>query len=58
MAGRTPFWKPEFHAERRPFLLQRGEIIKALRERFADWRSHFSMGSISTRSALSSLLNC
>ena len=36
MAGRTPFWKPEVHAERRPFLLQRGEIIKALRERFSD----------------------
>ena len=36
MAPRTPFWNLNFHAERRPFLLQRGEIIKALREHFAE----------------------
>jgi elongation factor P--(R)-beta-lysine ligase len=36
MAGPTAFWSPAFHAERRPFLIARGEIIKALREHFAE----------------------
>ncbi|HEY7298914.1 MAG TPA: EF-P lysine aminoacylase EpmA [Xanthobacteraceae bacterium] len=36
MPPRIPFWNANFHAERRPFLLQRGEIIKALREHFAE----------------------
>jgi elongation factor P--(R)-beta-lysine ligase len=35
MAVRTPFWKPEQYAERRPFLTLRGEIVRALRDLFA-----------------------
>jgi lysyl-tRNA synthetase class 2 len=35
MAGRTPFWTPQSHAERRPFLTARGEIVRALRDLFA-----------------------
>ena len=36
MAERTPFWSPEAHAERRPFLLARAAIIRDLREYFAE----------------------
>jgi len=36
MAARTPLWTPRIHAERRPMLLLRGEIVRALREHFAD----------------------
>src|SRR5688572_16476961 len=35
MAARPRFWAPETHAERRPFLLARGEIMRALRDLFA-----------------------
>jgi lysyl-tRNA synthetase class 2 len=35
MAGRSRFWAPNVHAERRPFLVQRGEIVRALRDHFA-----------------------
>jgi lysyl-tRNA synthetase class 2 len=35
MAARTPFWTPEVHADRRPFLVARGEIVRALRDLFA-----------------------
>jgi lysyl-tRNA synthetase class 2 len=35
MAGRTPFWTPTVHADRRPFLVLRGEIMRALRDLFA-----------------------
>jgi len=37
MAERTRFWTPRLHAERRPFLLQRAEIIRALRDHFAEF---------------------
>ncbi len=33
-AGSSPFWDPQVHADRRPFLLGRGRIIAALREWF------------------------
>src|SRR2546425_5245691 len=36
MAGRSSFWAPQVHAERRPFLVQRGEIVRALRVHFAE----------------------
>jgi lysyl-tRNA synthetase class 2 len=36
MAARTPLWTPGIHAERRPMLLARGEIVQALRGYFAD----------------------
>jgi lysyl-tRNA synthetase class 2 len=36
MASRPRFWVPETHAERRPFLLARGEITRAVRQLFAD----------------------
>jgi lysyl-tRNA synthetase class 2 len=36
MADRTPFWSPEAHAARRPFLLARAAIIRDLREYFAE----------------------
>ena len=36
MPGRPPFWTPKLHAERRPFLLERVAIIRALRDLFAD----------------------
>jgi lysyl-tRNA synthetase class 2 len=35
MSDRTPFWDKEAHAERRPFLIKRGEIVRALRDLFA-----------------------
>jgi lysyl-tRNA synthetase class 2 len=37
MAGRTPFWTPKIHADRRPFLLGRAQIVRALRELFEDY---------------------
>jgi len=36
MPPRTPFWTPSLHAERRPFLLERAAITRALRDHFAD----------------------
>ena len=33
-AGSSPFWDPQVHADRRPFLLGRGRIMAALREWF------------------------
>jgi lysyl-tRNA synthetase class 2 len=36
MADRPPFWKPQVHAERRPFLVERSAIVKALRGYFAE----------------------
>src|SRR5258708_26153345 len=36
MAPRTPFWTPRLHAERRPFLMERTAIVRALRDHFAD----------------------
>lgn len=36
MAGRSSFWAPNLHAERRPFLVGRGEIVRALRAHFAE----------------------
>jgi lysyl-tRNA synthetase class 2 len=35
MANRPRFWASETHAERRPFLLARGEITRAVRDLFA-----------------------
>ena len=35
MANRPRFWAPETHAERRPFLIARGEIARAVRDLFA-----------------------
>ena len=35
MANRPRFWAPESHADRRPFLIARGEIVRALRDLFA-----------------------
>ena len=35
MANRPRFWAPDTHAERRPFLLLRGEITRAVRDLFA-----------------------
>jgi lysyl-tRNA synthetase class 2 len=35
MADRKPFWDPLGHAERRPFLTMRGEIVRAIRDLFA-----------------------
>jgi lysyl-tRNA synthetase class 2 len=35
MRGDVPFWSPGVHAARRPFLLQRGKIMAALRSWFA-----------------------
>jgi len=35
MANRPRFWAPNIHAERRPFLLARGEIVRAVRDLFA-----------------------
>ena len=34
MRRKNPFWAPEHHAERRPRLLQRARIVKALRAFF------------------------
>jgi len=34
MAGRPRFWAPDAHAERRPFLIARGEITRAVRDLF------------------------
>jgi lysyl-tRNA synthetase class 2 len=36
MARPAPFWTPHLHAERRPFLLERAAIVKALRDHFAE----------------------
>jgi lysyl-tRNA synthetase class 2 len=36
MAGRSPFWTAHVHADRRPFLLARGAIVRALRDHFAE----------------------
>jgi lysyl-tRNA synthetase class 2 len=36
MSTRTPFWNPRLHAERRPFLIERMAILRALRDHFAD----------------------
>jgi lysyl-tRNA synthetase class 2 len=36
MASRSPFWTPQLHADRRPFLLARQAIIRDLREYFAE----------------------
>jgi len=36
MAPRTPLWTPDIHAERRPILAARGEIVRALRDHFAE----------------------
>jgi elongation factor P--(R)-beta-lysine ligase len=36
MANRPRFWAPDTHAERRPFLILRGEIARAVRELFAE----------------------
>ena len=36
MANRPRFWAPDTHAERRPFLIARGEIARAVRELFAE----------------------
>lgn len=35
MAARTPLWTPRIHAERRPMLVVRGDIVRALRNHFA-----------------------
>ena len=35
MANRPRFWAPDTHAERRPFLILRGEISRAVRDLFA-----------------------
>ena len=35
MASRPRFWAPDSHAERRPFLIARGEIARAARDLFA-----------------------
>ena len=34
MANRPRFWAPDTHAERRPFLMARGEIARAVRDLF------------------------
>jgi lysyl-tRNA synthetase class 2 len=36
MAARTPLWTPHIHAERQPMLRMRGEIVRALRDLFAE----------------------
>ena len=36
IAGRSSSRAPLVHAERRPFLVQRGEIVRALRAHFAE----------------------
>ena len=36
MTSRPRFWAPDTHAERRPFLLLRGEISRAVRDLFAE----------------------
>jgi elongation factor P--(R)-beta-lysine ligase len=36
MAARTPLWTPQIHAERRPMLRMRGEIVRDLRDLFAE----------------------
>jgi len=36
MSPRTPFWTPRLHAERRPFLMDRMAILRALRDHFDD----------------------
>jgi elongation factor P--(R)-beta-lysine ligase len=36
MAPCTPLWTPRIHAERRRMLLARGEIVRAIRDYFAD----------------------
>src|SRR5215470_10327576 len=36
MAPRTPLWTPQTHAERKPMLRVRGEIVHALRDLFAE----------------------
>jgi lysyl-tRNA synthetase class 2 len=35
MANRPRFWAPDSHAERRPFLMARGEVVRAVRDLFA-----------------------
>src|SRR3954471_10400876 len=37
MAARTPLWTPHIHAERQPMLRMRGEIVRALRDLFAEF---------------------
>jgi lysyl-tRNA synthetase class 2 len=37
MTNRPRFWAPDTHAERRPFLITRGEIARAVRNLFAEW---------------------
>ena len=34
MANRPRFWAPDSHAERRPFLITRGEVARAVRDLF------------------------
>jgi lysyl-tRNA synthetase class 2 len=34
MSGATPWWRPDVHADRRPFLLARGRLMSALRRFF------------------------
>jgi lysyl-tRNA synthetase class 2 len=36
MAARPPLWTPHIHAERQPMLHMRGEIVRALRDLFAE----------------------
>ena len=36
MTGRRPWWTASAHAERRPFLIGRAAIVKALRAHFAE----------------------
>ncbi|MCS6780366.1 MAG: EF-P lysine aminoacylase EpmA [Geminicoccaceae bacterium] len=36
MRGATPWWSPERHADRRPFLLARARIVRALRRFFEE----------------------
>src|SRR5882724_1618450 len=36
MTGRSPFWLPHVHADRRPFLLGRAAVVRALRSYFAE----------------------
>jgi len=34
---RSPWWAPDIHADRRPFLESRGRLVKALRRLFESW---------------------
>ena len=36
MAAGSPFWTPHVHADRRPFLMARGQIMRALRDYFSE----------------------